>query len=286
MKISISVITPTYNRGYLLKRCYQSLCEQEFRAFEWIIVDDGSSDNTKEVVQAFIKEDIISIRYIYQLNSGKHIAHNAGVKEARGEICVCLDSDDYFPKNALKQAWDIWNLATEKNIGIIGKRGDKKGRVICGDFPKGVQSCSMYELVNSYHFWGDTVLFFRTSILKDHMFPSFSGEKFIPETALYYVLDKEGTMLIADDIMYIGEYQTDGLTSKYHKLLSNNPIGTTFTYLVSLENARCWKERLKYSILIAAYWQPKCQNYFKISMCIYFLKPIGWMYRKIRLKNL
>ncbi len=286
MNIKISVITPTYNRAHLIERCYRSLCEQDFNAFEWIIIDDGSCDNTREVVQSFLKEGKITIIYKYQPNKGKHIAHNTGVEIACGELCVCLDSDDYFPKNALTRAWTIWEEADQENIGIIGKRGDVEGKAICGDFPESIRTCSMYDLNNKYHFRGDTVLFFRTRLLKEHMFPVFCGEKFIPETALYYVLDGEGTMLIADEVMYIGEYQENGLTSKYHKLLKENPIGTTFTYFLSLQMARNTIEKLRYAVLTAAYWQPKCKEYFKLPMSINFFRPFGIIYRKIRLKNL
>lgn len=286
MNIKISVITPTYNRAHLLERCYHSLCEQDFEEFEWIVVDDGSSDNTRETVQSFFNENLISIRYIYQSNSGKHIAHNRGVEVANGELSVCLDSDDYFPPNALKRAWKLWSSVRKENIGIIGKRGDSEGKAICSDFPKGVTGCSMYDLNNKYHFCGDTVLFIYTKLLKENMFPAFSGEKFIPETALYYKLDEKGTMFIADEIMYIGEYQEDGLTKKYHKLLRDNPIGTTFTYFLSLQNSSCWVDKLRYSILTAAYWVPKCREYYMIPLYLRILKPLGWIYRKIRLKNL
>ena len=286
MNIKISVITPTYNRAHLLERCYRSLCEQEFDEFEWIVVDDGSSDNTKEVVQSFLKENKIIVRYIYQLNSGKHVAHNSGIEVASGELSVCLDSDDYFTKNALLRAWTLWENASEKNIGIIGKRGDAEENAICGEFPKGVQECSMYDLNNLYHFWGDTVLFFRTGLLKENKFPVFNEEKFIPETALYYILDKVGTMLIADEVMYIGEYQSDGLTSKYHKLLTNNPIGTTYTYFLSLQLANRWVDKLRFSILTAAYWKTECRQYFNIPIKVWIFRPIGWLYRKIRLENL
>ena len=286
MGIKISVITPTYNRGHLLTRCYDSLCEQEFNAFEWIIIDDGSSDDTKNVVKSFLKDGKVHIRYIYQANRGKHIAHNVGVTEARGELCVCLDSDDYFSKNALSRVWTLWAFASKNNIGIIAKRGDAEGNAICSDFPSGVRACSMYDLNNMYHFHGDTVLFFKTGLLKRNMFPAFEGEKFIPETALYYVLDKYGTMLIADEVLYIGEYQNDGLTSKYHKLLIGNPIGTTYAYFVSLQVARQWKEKIKYFILTAAYWQPKCKEYFRVPIYVQIFRPLGWLYRKVRLKNL
>lgn len=286
MKIKISVITPTYNRAKLLERCYYSLCEQKFKAFEWIIIDDGSSDNTKEVVQSFLKESKIRIRYIYQSNSGKHIAHNEGVKAAIGELCVCLDSDDFFPTNALIRAWELWKNANKGNIGIIGKRGDMKGNAICSNFPKGIRECTMYDLNNLYHFYGDTVLFFRTNVLKENLFPQFLKEKFIPETALYYALDKQGTMIIANEILYIGEYQRGGLTSKYHKLLISNPIGTTFTYFLSLQRANTWMDRIKFSILTAAYWKPICKDYFRIPMSVHMFRPLGIMYRKIRIENL
>lgn len=285
--MKISIITPTYNRAKLLERCYRSLCIQCFDEMEWIVIDDGSTDDTEQVVSSFLLEQKISIQYIYQENAGKHIAHNTGVEAASGELTVCLDSDDFFPQNALKWVWDLWeNISNQNFIGIIGKRGSMSGEPLCSDFPKHISSVNMYDLNNLYQFSGDTVLFFRTDVLKKEKFPQFAGEKFLAETALYYELDTWGEMYIANRILYIGEYQVDGLTSKYHRLLRNNPIGAAYAYYITYNRARGLKEKLKYCILTNAYWVEECEKYFYVNRLFRLLKPVSRMYRRLKLEKI
>ena len=95
MKKRMTVFTPTYNRAYILPKLYDSLCQQTVKSFEWLIVDDGSVDNTQELVEKWIEEKKIEIRYFKQANGGKQRAHNLGVEKSKEEIFVCVDSDDY-----------------------------------------------------------------------------------------------------------------------------------------------------------------------------------------------
>ena len=115
----ITIFTPTYNRAYTLKKLYDSIVVQDYSAIEWIIVDDGSSDSTKELVTSFIEENKIDIKYFYQENSGKHIAINRGVEEAQGELFFIVDSDDYLTKDALNiiNKWEN-TLGEGKYIGV------------------------------------------------------------------------------------------------------------------------------------------------------------------------
>ena len=252
--MKISIITPTYNRGYLLGQCYNSLIAQTNKDFEWIIVDDGSTDNTYNVVQSFIKEGKVNINYIKQSNGGKHRAHNTGVKAASGCLTVCLDSDDVFTPNAIYEAIDAWqNLKYNNIIGILALRGDFNNKPICSALPNSVNHCTMTSLRDDYGFKGDTVLFFSTSILKEHLFREFVGEKFLTEFNLYDELDKLGEMLLIDKVLYLCEYLPDGLTAKYHKLMQDNPKGSADTYYrMSLSADNLWM-RLKYSIISQSY---------------------------------
>ena len=118
-KYLATVFTPTYNRARLLKRLYESLKEQSDKDFEWIIVDDGSKDNTEEVVQGFIKEKSIPIKYLKKENEGKHIAINVGCDMAEGELFFIVDSDDYIPKEAIEEVKRDWKKY-RNNTGIAG----------------------------------------------------------------------------------------------------------------------------------------------------------------------
>lgn len=228
----LSIITPTYNRGYTLGRLYKSLLSQSDHDFEWIVVNDGSTDNTEKLIQEFQSQDKIKIRYYFQPNGGKQRAHNKGVEEAEGELSVCVDSDDALSPAAVKTAKQIWKSGNQqKHIGILAKRGDfEKHEPICADWPDILKDCTMIGLQEQYGFRGDTVLFFKTSLMKEHLFAEFEGEKFVPEDSLYADLDAYGTMILSKDVLYYCEYLPDGLTSQYRRLLLDNPMGTSFCY--------------------------------------------------------
>ncbi len=251
----ISVITPTYNRAYILSKCYESLVNQISQDFEWIVVDDGSSDNTEELVKSFVEEDKIKIKYIKQDNGGKHIAHNTAVLNSEGELVVCLDSDDVLTEDAVAVAIDFWQKnAQPHNTGILAKRGDMVARKpICAELPEGVNECTMFDLTNKHGFYGDTILFFRRELLEKNLFKSFEGERFIPETNMYIEIDKFGKMLLLDKVLYLCEYLPDGLTAKYHQLLVKNPNGTADTYYKQMCMAKDFKTKLKYAVLANIY---------------------------------
>lgn len=251
----ISVITPTYNRAYILSKCYESLLKQTSKDFEWVVVDDGSTDSTEELVKSFVEENKIKIKYIKQENGGKHIAHNTAVLHSDGELAVCLDSDDVLTEDAIEVALDYWQKnARPHNTGILAKRGDMVERKpICSDLPQGVEEATMFDLTNKYGFWGDTILYFRRELLAENLFKSFEGEKFIPETNMYVEIDKYGTMLLLNRVLYLCEYLPDGLTAKYHSLLERNPNGTADTYYKQMCMAKDFKTKLKYAVLTNIY---------------------------------
>lgn len=251
----ISVITPTYNRAYILNKCYESLVNQTSKSFEWVVVDDGSSDNTEELVNSFISENKIKIKYIKQKNGGKHIAHNTAVLNSEGDLVVCLDSDDMLTEDAVETAVLYWeNNAQPHNTGILAKRGNVEDRKpICSDLPQGIRESTMFDLTNKYGFQGDTILYFRRDILEKNLFKSFPNEKFIPEINMYVEIDKQGTMLLLDKVLYLCEYLPDGLTAKYHSLLKNNPNGTADTYYKQMCMAKDFKTKLKYAVLANIY---------------------------------
>lgn len=253
--MKVSVITPTYNRAYILPQCYKSLCEQTSKDFEWIVVDDGSTDDTEPLVKGFIAETNIDIKYYWQENGGKHRAHNTAVKHATGELTVCLDSDDQLAPNAIKRAIEIWqSQSSDTNIGILAPRGSLRSHnIICSELPVGISCATMTELRDRYHFEGDTVLFFKTSLLKEHQFREFDSENFLTENNLYCELDCYGSMILEREPLYFCEYRPDGLSAKYHKLLYKNPKGTADTYYRMALAASTYIAALKYAIIANAY---------------------------------
>lgn len=283
----ISIITPTYNRSMLLKRCYNSLYFQTSKNFEWIIIDDGSTDNTEEVVRTFIDDNILNIMYIKQENQGKHIAHNTGVLNSSGDVIICLDSDDFLDKYAIEYVENLWiKVKNEDIIGIVMPRGDINGKRICSEFPKNVVKSKFFDLVHNYNFKGDTALFLRTDILKQNLFKQFDNEKFLTEISLYFNIDKYGYMWLDNNILYYCEYQEDGLTSKYRRLMKENPKGASYTYFLCYKKSSKFKDKLKYAILCNAYLHSYNDNSFKdscIESDILFkvCRILGYLYKKI-----
>ena len=164
LKKGVSIFTPTYNRAYILPVLYESLKRQTNKEFEWIIVDDGSTDETKELVSKFIQEGKVDIKYYYQKNSGKHIAHNLGVKKAGKTWFTCIDSDDYLVDFAVQQIIDLETEA--KNcIGMVFARG-YSNKVTLTKWKGKKRRSTLYDAYNKYGLKGDTMLVYRSNIIK------------------------------------------------------------------------------------------------------------------------
>lgn len=286
----LSIITPTYNRAYILPQCYMSLVKQTSKNFEWILIDDGSQDRTEELVQLWLAEGKVDIKYIRQPNGGKHRAHNNGVKHSCGELVVCVDSDDALTENAVQRTEEVWSELSCLNVaGILALRGDHDGKPICSEIPKNLKISTTYDLAHTYQFEGDTILIYRRDMLMNHLFPEFAGEKFLSECAVYYEIDKEAPMYLLNEVLYLCEYLPDGLSYQYHALLKKNPIGTAYCYSVYLSSSKQSKYKLKYAIITNAYRslianenRPKGADNKLLLMVTY---PLGILYRTLRLNQ-
>lgn len=225
----ITIFTPTYNRAYTLPRLYESLCRQKEKNFVWLVVDDGSSDNTKELIENWKAEGLVPIQYIFQENQGKPAAHNLGVEKTDTELFVCVDSDDWLLPEATQRINEIWNSQkTEKKVvGILAKKGEKKENLIISltHWKGQVKYSTLLEAGHKYSLTGDTMLVFRSNIIKKKQFPRYKGEKFVPEAYLYDALNKYGVLYFCNEILYMCEYQADGYTASMHKVNALNPHG-------------------------------------------------------------
>ena len=183
----ITVFTPTYNRAHLLPRLYESLKVQTFKEFEWLIVDDGSTDNTEIVVSNFIADNKILIRYFKQRNGGKHRAINRGVKEAQGELFFIVDSDDKLPPAALERIAQYYSQVSGNThfAGVCGLKCYFDGTKVGGQQYFETFDCSMLEIRQKYHIHGDLAEVFRTDVLREMPFPVFEDERFCPEDLVW-----------------------------------------------------------------------------------------------------
>ncbi len=227
---TITVFTPAYNRAHTLNRTYESLIKQECKDFKWLIVDDGSSDNTKEIVQEWQKEDNgFEIQYIYKENGGMHTAHNVAYENIDTELNVCIDSDDILAKSAIKKILEKWNEVKEKGYaGIIGLDADFSGKIIGQGFPK---EMSETTLVGYYANGGsgDKKLVYRTDVIKKYPpYPVFEGEKYVALGYKYRLIDQDYKLAVLNEVLCNVEYQADGSSNSMLKQYIHNPKGFAF----------------------------------------------------------
>lgn len=231
---SFTVFTPTFNRAGTLHKVYDSLRAQTFKDFEWLIVDDGSTDNTKGLIEKWQSEAEFPIRYIYQENRGKHVAFNRGVKEAKGELFLTFDSDDACVPEALREFKYYWdNIPSEKRedfSGVTALCQDERGNVIGNEFPSVVVDDSPIIMNFKHNVYGDKWGFHRTEILRRCPFPEIVGEKFIPEGIVWNRIALKYKVRFINKKLEIVEYQMDGLTVSSVRIRVSNPLGSRLYY--------------------------------------------------------
>ena len=249
MNISITVFTSTYNRGYILNNLYKSLQKQTFRSFEWIIIDDGSTDNTKDIISSWKKEkNDFEIRYLYTKNRGKHCAINSGVKLANSRLFFIVDSDDYLSENALERIL-YWEKTISDKQGFAGVSGNKCyfDKTLIGEtFTGKYLDCTSLERTK-FHIQGDKAEAYYTDILKKYPFPEFEGENFCSEALVWDRMSKDGYKIrYFNESIYFAEYREDGLSFNLKNKYLSNPKGTMLFFLErSLNNKNNFKEFLK-----------------------------------------
>lgn len=224
----VTVFTPTYNRAYILGDLYHSLQRQTCMDFEWLIVDDGSADDTKALVSSWQgEENPFPIRYVYQENGGKCRAINRGLKEADGRLFFTVDSDDYLTDDAIEKVirWDGELPADGHFCGYVGNRGTTPTQTPNRLFPGGYldgTALDRYDQVD-----GERAFVFYTEIHRKYLYPEFPGEKFLTEAVTWDLMAHDGyKMRFYNDIIWIWEYKDDGLTRAGYRVFLENPQGT------------------------------------------------------------
>lgn len=209
-----TVFTATYNRGYCLHRVCDSLKAQTYRNFEWLIVDDGSRDNTRELVENWQKENLFPIRYFFQENSGKHLAFNRGVREAKGELFLNFDSDDACLPTALERFKYHWyQIPIERKdrfSAVTCLCQDENGAVVGTYFPSDVIDSDSLEIRYKYKVKGEKWGFHRTEVLKYFPFPEIPEVEFVPEDIVWFQISQKYKTRFVNEplrIYYTGEDQ-------------------------------------------------------------------------------
>jgi len=231
--IDITVFTPTYNRAYTLPVLYESLCRQTVPGFEWLIVDDGSTDDTPQLVTSFIAEGKLDIRYVRTENGGKHRAINRGVALARGELFFIADSDDALPDDALRRTLRCWSGIGDKSrfAGVAGLKYTFDGRRaarLTSEFA--VLDCSAMEFRFKYRNVGDVAEVYRTEVLRRFPFPEIEGETFVPEAVVWFRIAGRYILRYFNEPIYRCEYLPDGYSRNFRANLARNPRGFAIHY--------------------------------------------------------
>lgn len=226
---TLTIFTPAYNRAQTLGRTYESLLRQTCDDFEWLIVDDGSKDSTKELVEGWMQEGKISIRYIYQENQGMHGAHNTAYRNIDTELNTCIDSDDYMPDDAVETIVNFWKAhGSDKYAGIIGLDRTENGNIIGTSFPKEMKETTLSGFYAKGG-KGDKKLVYRTEIIKQYPeYPIFEGEKYVGLAYKYMLIDQDYSLLTLNKPLVVVEYQQDGSSMNMYRQYWNNPKGFAF----------------------------------------------------------
>lgn len=259
----ISVITPTYNRAQLLPRLFESLCCQTLKDFEWIIVDDGSTDETGEVVKSFelrVKSfdggQNFPVKYMHKQNGGKHTAVNLGVKEARGELIFIVDSDDWLPNDAIAVVAQEWEKVKDRpNIGgLSGLDMKPDGTIIGSGLPHSTIDCNAIDIRYRYHVTGDLKEVFRASVLREFPFPEIKNERFCPEQLCWFRIARKYDLHYFNRFIYYADYQENGITAGITRARMQSPVASMMTYAEMLPLNIPLKAKVKAAINYWRFW--------------------------------
>ena len=251
----ITIITPSYNRAYIIRKAYESLLAQTSKDFEWLIIDDGSKDNTKKVVEEFINENKIKIRYYYKENGGKHTALNLGIKKAKGDYILILDSDDRLTPNAVSRVLEVWKkYKSENEIACLSFSKVYKNNKKIGKEYIGTEIRSNHiDFRCNQELTGDMCEIYRTKVLRKHPFPVFNNEKFLSEAIVWNKIGSNYDTIYMNEGIYIAEYLNDGLSKNWFKLVVNSPLGARANNLLFLSKKFKFKITLKNPIMYTAF---------------------------------
>ena len=280
----ITILTPTYNRASLLPRLFDSLLRQTSKDFEWIVVDDGSTDDTREVV-ANLKEKCggaFPMGYVYKANGGKHMAINIGAERARGELLFIADSDDLLTDDALETVANSWHdISDDKSFaGIAGLDIAMDTREVIGSgLPQEHIDCNAIDIRYRHHVTGDMKEVFRTEVLREFPFPEFAGERFCPEQLVWFRMARRYRLRYINKPIYIADYQPDGITAGITRARMRNPSASMLTYAELTECPVPFLVKVKAAINFWRFWHCRTATSVvpRVALRWHWLRPLGWM---------
>ena len=282
---TLTVFTPTYNRAHTIGRTYESLLRQTCDDFEWLVVDDGSTDNTEELVKGWNKENKIPIRYIYKENGGLYTGYNTAYANIDTELNVCIDSDDFMPDNAVELIVNHWRrFGSDKYSGVAGLDFLLSGEPIGGYFPEWLKEGHFIDLVLKKIHFGDIKQAMRTDLMKQvSPMTGFPGEKnFNPFYMLLKVDDNYPALFINENLCFVDYQETDSMSAGIFRQYMNSPRSFAKMRLLAMKLKRyTWP----YLIKTAIHYNSSCiiandRNWLKKSprkTLTVATRPLGWL---------
>lgn len=271
--VRITVFTPAYNRAHTLHLCYESLQRQTCKDFKWLIIDDGSSDNTKELVETWLLEkNDFEIIYEYKENGGMHTAHNRAYELIDTELNVCIDSDDYMTDDAIEMILKCWDSkGSNKYAGIIALDATFHGKVIGKAFSEELKTTTL----SGYYARGgagDKKLIYRTDVITKYPpYPVFEGEKYVSLGYKYLLCDQEYELIVLNEVVCKVEYQEDGSSRNMLRQYLRNPKGFAFMRKVDMKHNTSWKRQFVTCVhYVSSSLLSKNRNFIKES-------PLKWL---------
>lgn len=285
--VSLTVFTPTYNRAHLLSRCYESMKRQTNKSFIWMIIDDGSTDGTADLAEEWIRETHdFSLEYYYKENGGLHTAYNEAISHIRTELCVCIDSDDFMPDDAVDRILKFWEKnGSEEYAGIVGLDYYMDGTVI-GDLLPEQKSINLIDLLTGkYQIQnGDRTNVVRTELYRKYApMKVFPGEKNFNPHYLHLQISQNFDFLVLNENLRYVEYQQNGMSNSMLKQYKNSPNSFAETRILYLSFPdTTWKFKFRHSvhlvsscILAGKFWsaikKSPCRGITALAI------PFGWM---------
>ena len=282
----LTIMTPTYNRAYILKRAYNSLINQTNKNFIWLIIDDGSNDNTEILVKEWIKDKKIKIEYYKKQNGGKHTAINFALDRLKTEyVVLTLDSDDYFTENAVDV---ILKNLDDKKSGLVFLCDDEErtGRYKIKYDIISLNNCSISKALSHGIFNASAIFVFKSNYIRNYKFPVFENENFFNEGYMLYQLDEPIVWL--NEPLCIREYIDDGLTKNIFKTYFQNPNSWYLYNKLRYERSATFKGKIKYKVYEITFGLLSKSNFFKkthdklLTILLFPVGVLGYIYIKSR----
>lgn len=284
-----TICIPTFNRAVTISRTLESLIRQDFKDFEIIIIDDGSTDNTREVINQYSKE--LNLQYVYKENGGKHTALNKGIELANGEFFIILDSDDWLVDNSLSFIFTLCEKIryNSEYCGVMCRCKNSETGLLIGQLFEEEPFISSYT---DFHFgsgikrrYVDCFEANKTSILKQYRWPEPVGTKFVPEQYIFNQIGLYYKLYCVNQIVEVKEYLEVGIT-KNKNYRKNNAIGYLWDYISTLDNILP-KIKVSLKTRIIAWWKywsirkyvhseeiPCVEHMTFLGVCVYMCTPI------------